>query len=153
MGNATTIVFARADLSIPGAPLTAGFSRDQVNAVQRQFFDLIIENNPDIIVLDFSAAADSAIHTIESVRRCCAIPILVACEPADPATDKYRLAGAADCIFTPLDILLLHRAIERVLGAPGRPLPPPCEQAGRPGFGEIEPRRSRNAPGSGLRPS
>jgi DNA-binding response OmpR family regulator len=124
MSRATTIVFAREDLSIPGTPATSEPLADHPDAVQARFFDLVMSNNPDIIVLDFSAAPPSGSDTILSIRRRCAVPILVICEPGDPMTKEYRIAGAAECIFAPTDIPSLHRSIERVLRVTGRAMAP-----------------------------
>ena len=123
MGSATTIVFARADLSIPDATVSSESPADHANNVQTRFFDLVINSNPDIIVLNFSDAPPSGSDTILRIRRRCTIPILVVCEPGDPMTEEYRIAGAAECIFAPIDILSLHRSIERVLRVTGRAMP------------------------------
>ena len=112
MGSAATIVFAREDLSIPGAPESALPSAD---AVQNYFFDLVSDRKPDVIVLDFSAAPRSGTDTILTIRQRSAVPILVVCNPAHPMTEEYRIAGAADCISTPVDILLLNQSIQRIL--------------------------------------
>jgi hypothetical protein len=61
MSSAATIVLAREDLSIPGAPETALPSPD---AVQNHFFDLVSDSEPDVIVLDFSGAPRSGTDTI-----------------------------------------------------------------------------------------
>jgi DNA-binding response OmpR family regulator len=117
MSRATTIVSAREDLSIPGTPATSESLADHS-------FDLVMANNPDIIVLDFSAAPSSGSDTILSIRRRCPVPILVICEPGDSMTKEYRIAGAAECIFGPTDIPSLHRSIEKVLRVTGRAMPP-----------------------------
>jgi DNA-binding response OmpR family regulator len=124
MSRATTIVFARADLSIPGAPVRSVPSEDHADSVQTRFFDLVTNSDPDIIVLDFSAAPRSGSDTVLSIRRRCALPVLVVCEPRDPMTQDYRIAGAAECVFAPIDILSLHRSIERVLRVTGRAMLP-----------------------------
>ncbi|HMD65593.1 MAG TPA: hypothetical protein VKG22_02955 [Stellaceae bacterium] len=123
MGSATTIVFARADLSIPGATVNCESSADHADNVQTRFFELVDDNNPDIIVLDFSAAPPSGSDTILSIRRRCPVPVLVVCEPGDPMTEEYRIAGAAECIFAPIDIPSLQRSIKRVLRVTGRAKP------------------------------
>jgi hypothetical protein len=124
MGSTTTIAFARADLSIPGATTNSEPSTGHADNVQTRFFDVVMNSNPDVIVLDFRAASPSAISAILSVRRCCPVPILVICEPGDPMTEEYRIAGASECIFAPIDILSLHRAIEGVLQVTVRAMPP-----------------------------
>jgi DNA-binding response OmpR family regulator len=131
MSRATTIVLAREDLSIPGTPATSASLADHADAVQARFFDLVTANNPDIIVLDFSAAPPSGSDTILSIRRRCAAPILVICEPGDPMTKEYRIAGAAECVFGPTDIPSLHRSIERVLRVTGRAMLPENEPSAK----------------------
>jgi DNA-binding response OmpR family regulator len=117
MSSAATIVFARQDLSIPGAPETALPSPD---AVQNHFFDVLSDSKPDVIVLDFSGTPRSGTDTILTVRQRSAVPILIVCNPAHSLTDEYRIAGAAECISPPVDILLLNQAIRRILRVTGR---------------------------------
>jgi DNA-binding response OmpR family regulator len=117
MSSDATIVLAREDLSIPGAPETALPSPD---AVQNHFFDLVSDSKPDVIVLDFSDATYSGTDTILTIRQRSAVPILVICNPVHPLTDEYRIAGAAECISPPVDILLLNQAIQRILRVTGR---------------------------------
>ena len=124
MGSTTTIVFARADLSIPGATASSeSSSAEHAEKVQTRFFELVDDNNPDIIVLDFRAAPPSGSDTILSIRQRCPVPVLVVCEPGNPMTEEYRIAGAAECIFAPIDIPSLHRSIKRVLRVTGRAMP------------------------------
>jgi DNA-binding response OmpR family regulator len=118
MGSTATIVLARADLSIPGAPEGAVSSTVHADARCRRFFSLVSDSRPDVIVLDLRGAARSGIDTILTVRRQSAIPILVVCDPGQPMA-KYRTAGAADCISGPVDILRLYRSIERIVGPTG----------------------------------
>jgi DNA-binding response OmpR family regulator len=117
MSSAATIVFAREDLSIPGAPETSLPSPD---AVQNHFFDVVSASKPDVIVLDFSGTPRSGTDTILTIRQRSAVPILVVCNPAHSLTEEYRIAGAADCISTPVDILLLNQAVQRILRVTGR---------------------------------
>jgi DNA-binding response OmpR family regulator len=117
MSSAATIVLAREDLSIPGASETALPSPE---AVQSHFFDLVSDSKPDVIVLDFSGAPRSGTDTILSIRQRTAVPILVVCNPAHQFTEEYWIAGAADCISTPVDFLLLNQAIQRILRVTGR---------------------------------
>ena len=116
MRSAATIVFAREDLSIPGARESALPSTD---AVQKNFFDLVSDGKPDVIVLDFSGAPRSGTDTILTIRQRSAAPILVVCSPAHPLTEEYRIAGAADCISPPVDILRLNQAIQKILRVTG----------------------------------
>jgi DNA-binding response OmpR family regulator len=118
MGNAATIVLARADLSIPGAPEGAVSSADHADARHSRFFDLVSDSRPDVIVLDLRGAARSGVDTILTVSRRSAVPILVVCDLGQP-TKEYRTAGAADCISGPVDILRLYQSIKRIVGPTG----------------------------------
>src|SRR5689334_22209283 len=98
MNAATTILFAREDLSIPGSAETGIPGRARPASVQAHFFELISRSSPDVIVLDFSHAPAAGADTILTVRRRTEIPILVVCGPEQAETEDYRIAGAADCI-------------------------------------------------------
>lgn len=124
MSAATTIVFAREDLSIPGAAEAAGSGRDRPASVQTRFFDLISRSSPDVIVLDFSRGPVRGTDTILTVRRRTEIPILVVCNPEQPQMDDYRIAGAADCITAPVDIVRLNQTIQRIVRVRGHRRPP-----------------------------
>jgi DNA-binding response OmpR family regulator len=119
MGSAVTIVLAREDLSIPGAPMSAGAPPDHADAVKRRFFSLIEASKPDVIVLDFSAAPRSGADTVMTVRRRSAVPILVVCNPAHAWAKEYRSAGAVDCVSAPVDPLCLSQAVRRILRGVG----------------------------------
>jgi DNA-binding response OmpR family regulator len=136
MSSAAIIVFAREDLSIPGAPETALPSPD---AVQNHFFDLVSDSKPDVIVLDFRGAPRSGTDTILTIRQRSAVPILVVCSPAHPLTEEYRIAGAADCISTPVDALLLNQAVQRILRVTRRSEAPANKPPGRLALGEMSP--------------
>ena len=120
MSAATTILFAREDLSIPGGAVVGMPSLAGPAAVQAHFFDLIDRSSPDIIVLDFSQAPATGTDTILTVRRRTEIPILVVCNPEQPEIEEYRIAGAADCITAPVDILTLNQTIQRIVRVRGR---------------------------------
>jgi len=119
MSSAATIVLARADLSIPGAPEGAVSSAGDADGRHRRFFSLVSDSRPDVIVLDLRGAARSGIDTILTVRRQSAVPILVVCDPGQPMAKEYRTAGAADCICGPVDVLQLYQSIQRIVGATG----------------------------------
>jgi two-component system, OmpR family, response regulator len=124
MNAATTIIFAREDLSIPGAAEARVTGHDRPDTVQAHFFDLINRSSPDVIVLDFSRAPSAGTDTILTVRRRTEIPILVVCSPEQPQIEDYRIAGAADCIAAPVDIISLNQTIQRIVRVRGRPKPP-----------------------------
>jgi len=81
MSGATTIIFARDDLSIPGAPDNPMQMSGQADAIQADFFDLVSRSKPDVIVLDFSRPLSSGTDTILTIRQRTDIPILVVCDP------------------------------------------------------------------------
>jgi DNA-binding response OmpR family regulator len=120
MSAATTILFAREDLSIPGGAGTGMPGRDRPGSVQAHFFDLISRSSPDVIVLDFSRAPVAGTNTILTVRRRTDVPILVVCSPEQPEMEDYRIAGAADCIAAPVDIVSLNQTIQRIVRVRGR---------------------------------
>jgi DNA-binding response OmpR family regulator len=149
MSSEATIVFARKDLSIPGAPESALPSAD---AVQNHFFDLVSDSEPDIIVLDFSGAPRSGTDTILTIRQRSAVPILVICNPAHPLTEDYRIAGAADCISAPVDILFLNQAIQRILRVSGRGGAPANKPPAKLALGRMSSQTQHNVLAAARRP-
>jgi DNA-binding response OmpR family regulator len=125
MSGAAKIIFAREDLSIPGAPENGFPVSGEGKAVEDHFFKLVNESDPDVIVLDFKSARLTGAETILTVRRRTSIPILVIADPADPFAEEYRIAGAADCVAAPVDIISLNQSIQRILRVirRGRPAP------------------------------
>jgi two-component system OmpR family response regulator len=119
MSMAATIVFAREDLSIPGAAADAAHASDEPDSVRARFFDLVNHARPDVIVLDLSRTSARGTETILSIRKQTEIPILVVCDPEQTLLDDYRIAGAADCVAAPVDIIGLHQAIQNVLRVRG----------------------------------
>ncbi len=123
MSAATTILFAREDLSIPGGAEIGIAGHDRADTVQAHFFELISRSSPDVIVLDFSRAPAAGTDTILTVRRHTEIPILVVCSPEQSEIEDYRIAGAADCISAPVDIVVLNQTIQRIVRVRGRGRP------------------------------
>lgn len=117
---ATTILFAREDLSIPGGAEAEIPGCDRPDSVQSRFFELISRSSPDVIVLDFSRAPAAGTNTLLTVSRRTEIPILVVCNPQQPQIEDYRIAGAADCIVAPIDIVGLNQTIQRIVRVRGR---------------------------------
>jgi DNA-binding response OmpR family regulator len=123
MSAATTILFAREDLSIPGSAEVGIPGSNQSASIQAHFFELISRSSPDVIVLDFSRAPATGTNTILTVRRRTEIPILVVCSPEQSEIEDYRIAGAADCIAAPVDIVGLNQTIQRIVRVRGRGTP------------------------------
>jgi DNA-binding response OmpR family regulator len=111
--SAATVVFAREDLSIPGAAaqMPSGTAVD----TDTHFFNLLRDSNPDVVVLDLSRFPSKGVGTILKIRQQSLVPILVVCDPQDPAAQEFRIAGAAECIPTPIDLLVLNRALQQII--------------------------------------
>jgi two-component system OmpR family response regulator len=123
MSAATTIIFAREDLSIPGAAEDAALVSRPAASVEAHFFDLVSRSRPDVIVLDFSTTPPAGSDTILTIRRRTDIPILVVCNPEHALLEEYRIAGAADCIRAPVDIICLNQTIHKIMRVRGRGRP------------------------------
>jgi len=123
MSTAVSILFARHDLSIPGAA-EEPTAVDPV-AVRARFFALLRSANPDVIVLDFNSNPASGVETILDLRKVTEIPILIVCQQEADRMEEYRIAGAAGCIAAPIDFMLLNRAIQRVIEVTRRARPTP----------------------------
>jgi two-component system, OmpR family, response regulator len=115
MRVATKIIFARADLSIPGAPEGASLMAHQADAIRRHFFDLLARSQPDVIVLDYSDEPADGIESILAIRSRTDIPILLVCDPTDPRVQEYRIAGANDWVAAPIDIISLNQALQSIM--------------------------------------
>ena len=120
--GASTIVVAREDLSIPGAISTADKAIGSPPDVEADFFNVLREHQPDVVVLDLRSPCDQGIAAILRIRRRSAVPILVVCSDEDPLVREYRLAGAAECMHAPVDITLLNQTVQKIIqlskGAP-----------------------------------
>ncbi len=118
MTGTSTIVIVRSDLSIAGAaqgPSAARSKRD----LERQFFDLIREKRPDVVVFDLREAACDGLDAIAKVRKYSSIPILVVCDADDPMVREYRLAGATECLPAPIDIVTLNGTVQEIIRMTG----------------------------------
>lgn len=153
MSSAATIVFAREDLSIPGAAESALGSADHPDAVKDRFFNLVSDSKPDVIVLDFSRAPRSGTDTIRTIRGRTTVPILVVCNLAHPLTEEYRIAGATVCISMPVDILVLNQSIQRILRVTGRAGAPANKSRAKPALGRMRSQTQHNALAAPARPS
>jgi two-component system OmpR family response regulator len=115
MSGAATIVVAREDFSIPGASGPDPSAKTGSVSREEFFFNLLRESQPDVVVLDFSQANGSGVDTILRIRQQSAIPILVVCNDDDDASRAYRIAGAAECISAPIDLLLLNQVLQQII--------------------------------------
>lgn len=115
MAGAATILFAREDFSMPGAADPAATGALGASAAETCFFGLLRTTKPDVVVLDLSRANGNGVDTILKIRRNSSTPILVVCDTNDPASREYRIAGAAECITAPVDILLLNETLQQII--------------------------------------
>jgi DNA-binding response OmpR family regulator len=120
MSSAVTVVFAREDLSIPGGVDGPEPLAPAAGSVQARFFALVSRTKPDLIILDLSCASAGGTETILTVRQQTDTPILVVCDPVPSLIEKYRIAGAAECLAAPVDIIGLNQTIQKILQVRGR---------------------------------
>jgi CheY-like chemotaxis protein len=79
----------------------------------------IRSDHPDVAVLDIARAESDAMHILHSVHRDnprIGVIVLVNAEDLDVAFDSVH-QGASDCLFTPVSVELLRRAVARALTA------------------------------------
>lgn len=112
--GASTIVVAREDLSIPGA-VDAGAAAGGSPDIEARFFNVVRQHNPDVVVLDLTATEGNGIPAILKIRRRSGVPILVVCGPNDPQMREYCLAGAAECMQAPVDIMRLNQTVQQII--------------------------------------
>src|SRR3954447_12924984 len=126
--GASTIVVAREDLSIPGATGASGERISDTADLEVQFFNVLREHQPDVVVLDLRDSREQGISAILKVRRRSATPIVVVCTADDPLIREYCLAGAAECMEAPVDIMLLNQTVQKIIqlskGAPPAAIAP-----------------------------
>ncbi len=115
MPTATTIVVAREDFSIPGGDPSRDAESQEPIALESRFFNMLRDAKPDVVVLDLSKANGKGVETILRIRRQSTVPILVVCgEDAQTARD-YRIAGAAECLPAPIDVITLNQALQQIV--------------------------------------
>lgn len=109
------IVFAREDLSIPGAVAVPLSWAEGSADTESRFFSLVQENSPDVIVLDVSRNPTVGVTAIIKIRQRCTIPILAVCDLSRSFPDDFLNAGAADSIGVPIDLLLLNQKLQQII--------------------------------------
>ena len=112
--GASTIVVAREDLSIPGA-VDAGNGAGTAADVEARFFNVVRQHNPDVVVLDLTTTKGNGVSAILNIRRRSGVPILIVCGSNDPQMREYCLAGAAECIQAPVDIMRLNQTVQQII--------------------------------------
>jgi two-component system OmpR family response regulator len=113
--GASTIVVAREDLSIPGAADAGNGVAPSAADLETRFFNVVREYNPDVVVLDLTASQSKGINAILKIRRRTGVPILAVCKPDDPLMREYCLAGAAECMQAPVDIMQLNQTVQQII--------------------------------------
>jgi two-component system, OmpR family, response regulator len=113
--GASTIVVAREDLSIPGAAASANGAAGLPADIEAQFFNVVRQHNPDVVVLDLTASQGNGIPAIVKIRRRSGVPILVVCGAGDPQMREYCLAGAAECMQAPVDLMALNQTVQQII--------------------------------------
>jgi two-component system OmpR family response regulator len=112
--GASTIVVAREDLSIPGA-MNAESGANAAVETETRFFNVVRQHNPDVVVLDLTVTQGNGTSAILKIRRRTSVPILVVCDRSDPLTREYCLAGAAECMQAPIDIMQLNQTVQQII--------------------------------------
>lgn len=106
---------AREDLSIPGATDARGNAVEKPADIEAHFFNVLKEHRPDVVVLDLRNSSQQGIPAILNIRRRSAVPIVVVCAADDPGMREYCLAGAAECMQAPVDIVLLNQTVQKII--------------------------------------
>jgi DNA-binding response OmpR family regulator len=133
MPTATTIVVAREDFSIPGGDPNPGFDPTIVETGhENKFFSLLRDSKPDVVVLDLTNANGKGVETILRIRRKSTVPILVVCEESAPNARDYRIAGAAECIAAPVDVITLNQALQQIVRVTKAPEPDASRETREP---------------------
>jgi len=68
-----------------------------------------------VVVLDLTGSPVSGTAAILKIRRKTDVPILVVCEPTDPLMREYCLAGAAESMQAPVDIMHLNQTVQHII--------------------------------------
>jgi DNA-binding response OmpR family regulator len=133
--TATTVVVAREDFSIPGGDQLPEGDREPV-ALENRFFSLLQDSKPDVIVLDLSRANGDGAGTIRKIRRHSGVPILVIFGEDSNDLDDYRVAGAAECIPGPVDLVSFNQVLQQIVHGNGQ-MPAPAREAAALSFAGV----------------
>jgi len=144
MPTATTIVVAREDFSIPGGDSPQDLMLAEAGGHENRFFTLLRDAKPDVVVLDLSKANGKGVETILRIRRQSAIPILVVCDEEMHTAGDYRIAGAAECIPVPVDVVILNQALQQIVRVTQPPPTPSHRELGTIAFAGMRFRPQQN---------
>lgn len=106
----STIVVARADLTIPGALEPCPESDPE--QIENDFFKTLDQHKADAVVLDLTGSHEQGVAAIRRIRQRSAVPIVVICRPEDSAMAAYREAGALTCMSPPVDPMQLKQILQ-----------------------------------------
>ena len=112
MPGASTIVIARGDFSISDGETGPKREMKRQVDVETQFFALIREKRPDVIVLDLRNATLDGTAAIQKIRQRSDVSIVVIRDERDHHEQDYRIAGAAECLLAPVDIIVLNAVVQ-----------------------------------------
>jgi DNA-binding response OmpR family regulator len=115
MPAATTIVVAREDFSIPGGDDREPDAPHEPGTLESRFFTLLREAKPDVVVLDLNRANGTGVDMILKIRRQSNAPILVVCPTDGKSVQDYLIAGAAECIASPVDVVTLNEVLQQIV--------------------------------------
>jgi len=121
--TATTIVVAREDFSIPGGEESTENGREPV-ALENRFFNLLRDSKPDVVVLDLSRANGDGVGMILKIRRQSSVPILVVFGEESTNVQDYRIAGAVECIPSPVDLVSFNQVLQQIVRVNGQATTP-----------------------------
>jgi DNA-binding response OmpR family regulator len=114
MPGACTIVIVREDFSIPDGEPGAREARRPIE-IESQFFALMRERQPDVIVLDLRNATLDGPVVIRKIRQRSDVSIVVIRDKRDQREQDYRIAGAAECLPAPVDIIVFNEVIQKIM--------------------------------------
>ena len=86
------------------------------------------DSKPDVIVLDLSRANGDGAGTIRKIRRQSGVPILVVFGEGSKNVEDYRIAGAAECIPSPVDLVSFNQVLQQIVRGNGQ-MPAPRRRA------------------------
>ena len=112
----STIVVARADLTIPGAREACPGESDP-EQIENDFFKTLVQHKADAVVLDLTSSHDQGVAAIHRIRQRSAVPIIVICRPEDNSMAAYREAGALACMSPPVDPMQLKQTLQQTDGS------------------------------------
>jgi len=107
----STIVVARADLTIPGA-LEPCPGESDPEQIEKDFFKTLDQHKADAVVLDLTGSHERGVAAIRRIRQRSAVPIVVICRPEDNSMAAYREAGAVACMSPPVDPMQLKQTLQ-----------------------------------------